>query len=118
MRVIIVCGGRDYHDQALVTEVLDRLHAERPIDWLRQGGATGADQLAHQWARSHHVNVETHNADWKSYGKRAGPLRNAQMLSDEPRPSLVVAFPGGRGTDDMCRQAKAAGVSVLRVERL
>jgi hypothetical protein len=30
-------------------------------------------------------------------------------------PDGVVAFSGGRGTDDMCRQAEAAGVTVWRV---
>jgi hypothetical protein len=30
-------------------------------------------------------------------------------------PDLVVAFPGGRGTADMVRRAKAAGCEVLEV---
>jgi predicted Rossmann-fold nucleotide-binding protein len=33
------------------------------------------------------------------------------MLS-EGKPDLVIAFPGGRGTADMIRQAKEAGVPV------
>ena len=32
------------------------------------------------------------------------------------RPRLVVAFPGGRGTADMVRQAAGAGVHVLMVD--
>lgn len=44
-------------------------------------------------------------------GKAAGPIRNQRML-DEGKPDLVVAFPGGRGTADMVRRAKAAGVPV------
>jgi hypothetical protein len=30
----------------------------------------------------------------------------------EWKPDLVIAFPGGRGTADMVKQAKAAGVPV------
>lgn len=32
------------------------------------------------------------------------------------RPDLVVAFPGGRGTEDMVTKAERAGIRVLRVE--
>lgn len=34
------------------------------------------------------------------------------MLS-EGRPDLVVAFPGGKGTADMVRRARAAGVETV-----
>ena len=47
--------------------------------------------------------------DWKKYGKKAGPLRNQQML-EEGKPDLVVAFPGGNGTADMVRRAKKANI--------
>ncbi|MEM9912925.1 MAG: hypothetical protein AAF922_19365 [Pseudomonadota bacterium] len=45
-------------------------------------------------------------------GRAAGPIRNKEML-DEGCPDLVVAFPGGRGTANMVKQAQAAGVEVL-----
>jgi hypothetical protein len=38
-------------------------------------------------------------------------IRNTQMLA-EGRPDGVVAFPGGRGTANMVRQAAAAGLGV------
>jgi UDP-N-acetylmuramoylalanine-D-glutamate ligase len=31
------------------------------------------------------------------------------------KPDLVVAFPGGRGTENMVKQAEAAGVPVKKV---
>jgi hypothetical protein len=36
-------------------------------------------------------------------------------MLDMEKPDLVVAFPGGRGTADMVRRAKAAGVRVVAV---
>ena len=53
--------------------------------------------------------IELFPADWKVRGRAAGHIRNQQML-DEGRPHLVVAFPGGRGTADMVRRARAAGI--------
>jgi len=34
-------------------------------------------------------------------------------MLDEGKPDLVVAFDGGRGTANMVKQAKAAGIQVL-----
>lgn len=50
-------------------------------------------------------------ADWKKHGKAAGPIRNQSMLT-EHKPDLVIAFPLGesKGTRDMIRKAKAAGI--------
>jgi hypothetical protein len=55
-------------------------------------------------------------ADWAKHGRAASPIRNQQML-DEGRPNLVVAFPGGRGTADMVRRARSAGVEVIEVDK-
>jgi hypothetical protein len=49
--------------------------------------------------------------DWKRHGPAAGPMRNQRML--DWGPDLVVAFAGGKGTADMVRRARAAGVDVI-----
>jgi len=54
-------------------------------------------------------------AKWSKHGRAAGPIRNQEMI-DECKPDLVVAFPGGRGTADMVRRAKAAGIRVIEVQ--
>ena len=111
MTQLLVCGGRDYDDRDHVFAVLDALCPEVVL----QGGAQGADTLAALWAARNRRHCETMKADWKRHGKAAGPIRNQRML-DEWEPALVVAFPGGAGTEDMVRRAVKAGVPVLRVE--
>lgn len=113
---VIVCGGRDLTDMVWVAREMDALHAKTPIRTLIQGGATGADRLARRWAYVAGVEVKEYPADWPTHGRAAGPIRNQHML-DAERPDLVVAFPGGRGTADMVRRAKAAGVCVVEIER-
>lgn len=105
---VLVCGGRDYSDGGCVARYLTQLKPSCVI----QGGATGADYLAMNYAQNHNVRSQTFRADWTKHGKAAGPLRNQQML-DEGKPDVVLAFPGGRGTADMVRRAKAAGVRVI-----
>lgn len=51
---------------------------------------------------------------WKDHGKAAGPIRN-QLMLDDFKPDLVVAFPGGKGTADMVKKAQDAGVTVILV---
>lgn len=63
--------------------VQDLAHAvESPLIVVHGDCPTGADVLADRWARRREpdVTVEPHPADWKIYGKAAGPRRNAHMV--------------------------------------
>lgn len=114
---VIVCGGRDYAERRLLNATLDTIHAERPISHLWHGNARGADSLADAWGRQNpEVSVCPVPAQWKKYGKRAGPIRNQTMLGQGI--DLVIAFPGGRGTADMIKRAREAGVEVMEIGEL
>ena len=105
---LLACGGRDFIDGAYVEAVLSIY----PITLLICGMARGADTLAYQYARANNIPTLEFPADWQRYGKRAGMVRNTVMLT-EGKPDLVIAFPGGRGTEMMCDIAKRAGVEVI-----
>lgn len=109
---ILVCGGRDFSDTNLVSQTLNPYGC---IDLtIIHGAAKGADSLARNWAKDNGYLDEAYPADWNKYGKRAGYIRNTQMLN-EGKPDLVVAFPGGKGTQMMINLAEAAGVPVVRI---
>lgn len=112
--VAIVCGGRDFTNAKLLQTTLDRLAVEYGITRIVHGAARGADTLAHKWAEAGGTEVEKYPAKWSSLGPKAGPIRNSEMLHAE-KPDLVIAFPGGKGTADMIRKARAAGVTVIEV---
>ena len=110
---MLVCGGRDFHDGAVMNRTLTT-HL-RPGDVVVHGGARGADALAGDVAgRILGYSVEVYPADWAKHGKAAGPIRNQQML--DTGIDLVIALPGGRGTEDMIRRARNAGVPVAATE--
>jgi len=112
---VLVCGGRDYDDQEMLYDALDDIERESgPITLVMQGGASGADELAVDWAKYRGKECLTVFADWKTHGKSAGPIRNSKML--EHSPDLVVAFPGGTGTADMVAKARATGVPVEEIQ--
>lgn len=108
---LLVTGGRNYQDKDHTFRVLDCIHQEKGIELVIHGDATGADALAKAWAEQNGIPQIAYPADWKTHGRAAGPIRNRQMLTHQP--DLVYAFPGGRGTADMVRAAKAAGVRVI-----
>lgn len=107
---VLVCGGRDFNDQNLLFCTMDSLNAQRPITQIIHGGARGADSLAGYWAQQRSIPlINVFPANWDKYGKSAGYIRNQEML-DEGQPDMVIAFPGGRGTDMMVKIARKAGV--------
>lgn len=110
---VVVTGGRDFNDRALLFTALDDVHDARPITLIRNGGMTGADALSSRWAYERRVDTECIGALWGKYGPKAGPIRNEWMLS---RPTdLVVAFPGGRGTQHTIGVARRVGIPVREV---
>lgn len=111
---VLVCGGRNYKDADRFGVVLNKLHDAVGISLIIQGGAKGADDLAYAWANLNGVEQQQFDADWENQGSFAGPARNKRML-DEGKPDLVIAFPGGRGTADMIRKARRAGVEVVEI---
>jgi len=112
---VLVCGGRGYTNVAAVDATLTAIHDRAGIALLIEGGARGCDSIARSWARGMEIPLQTVAANWKTHGKAAGPIRNAKMLTLEP--TLVVAFPGGKGTADMVRRARAANIEVIEVTR-
>ena len=116
MKRILVCGDRNWSDRGLLNSTLYELWAEEPFSVVT-GGCRGADTMAEEWAKLRGTPALVIEADW-SLGRKAGPIRNAQMLT-MGQPHLVVAFHDdleqSRGTKDMVRKAERAGVPVLVV---
>lgn len=112
---LVVTGGRHYADADHVVATLDRFHAKHTVRELAQGGATGADALAADWAHARGIPVATFRAEWRKHGAAGGPIRNRRML-DEFGPDWVVAFPGDAGTADCVKAARERGIPVWEVK--
>ena len=112
---VLVCGGRDFADVAAFHDAMDNLDALYDFETVIHGGASGADFLADEWAKLRERKTmvfAVSKSDWRKWGHWAGPRRNQHMLTTS-KPNLLIAFPGGKGTADMCRRAKLDGVPVI-----
>jgi hypothetical protein len=111
MRVLI-CGDRHWADQAKIHQALNALEG---VSLVIEGECQGADLLGREVAEALGIPVRPFPADWRRYGRAAGPVRNQQML-DEEQPDQVLAFhpdlARSKGTADMVRRARKAGLPV------
>ena len=112
MRVMVM-GGRHFSDETFVTGILDRVHERYPIaSLLHTDAPTGVAAIARKWAQENNIPGEPFPADWKTYGKTAGPISIKQMIAS--RPDLVVIYPGGELTY-VCRDlAKKANLPMFQ----
>lgn len=76
------------------------------------GTKGGADYLAGEWAKKNGFEVYVYEANWKDFGKAAGPLRNSAMLNADI--DFVIAFWDGKspGTRDTITKARAMRLPV------
>lgn len=112
---VLVCGSRDWVDQAPIERELRKLP---PGTILVHGAARGVDNIAGYVGKLLGFTVRAYPADWDKHGKAAGPIRNSLMLQREhPDPDgvyidRVLAFhrdPSlGKGTKNMVEQASKA----------
>ena len=114
MRVLFY-GGRDFHDQHKAFKCLDKIHNKIGITCIIQGEARGADTIGKRWAELNNIPHEDYPANWASYGRRAGYIRNKQMR-DDGKPDLGIECPGGVGTKMMNNLLTEKSIPILTLE--
>jgi len=65
------------------------------------GAAKGVDVAARDWALARGFEAEAHPANWDKYGKRAGPVRNAEMAKSGIDGAIFFWDGKSPGTKDM-----------------
>lgn len=79
---LIIAGGRDFNDRALMISTLQELVSKGDIPNCPElvcGMAKGADIMAWQLWNANHMPIHEFKADWDTYGKSAGYRRNVDM---------------------------------------
>ena len=106
---VIIAGSRTIHDYIQV--VLAVRESRFEVTEVVSGGAFGVDRLGEEWARDNEIPVKHFPAEWRKHRRSAGSIRNGQMA--EYADALIAIHDGeSRGTADMIRQAKKAGLLV------
>jgi len=99
---VAIVGSRDYPR----LDQVQRYVRELPeFTTILSGGARGVDSCAVETARRRGLEIVEYLADWDGLGRRAGMVRNAQIVGAA---DLVVAFWDGksRGTKNAIDHAR------------
>lgn len=120
---VVIFGTRTFRDYKLfekeVTKFLDRVMKEEGLPqeriYIVEGEASGADKMAVRYALEYGYEYKPFPADWKTYGRRAGMIRNEDM-SVEAR--WGIGFWDGQsvGTKGMINICKKYGNRLRVVE--
>lgn len=79
---LLISGKRDFTDYEFFKEKVDIVknhHSDRELI-IVEGGASGVDAMAKRYAIENGLQYKEFPANWKKYGKLAGPMRNQQMV--------------------------------------
>jgi hypothetical protein len=111
---LIIAGSRDFDNYDLLKEKLDMAKKHFGIFEVVSGKARGADSLGERYAHENSLPIAEFPADWATYGKKAGYLRNAEMA--DYADGCIVFWDGeSKGTQHMINLAKEKGIQLAIV---
>ncbi len=107
---VVIGGYRNFNDYETLKVFVDASIAqlnETEITIL-SGHCKGVDLMAEQYAMERNYGLEIFPAEWKKYGRAAGPIRNKQMVE---KANVVIAFvcERAKGTKNLISHAKELG---------
>ena len=106
----IIAGSRTIDDYAVVRHVIELAPFWTKITEVVSGRCPqGVDVLGERWAAELSLSIKPFPADWNTYGKKAGPMRNEQMAiyCQQRQGGCIVIWDGkSRGSANMISLAK------------
>lgn len=81
---LAIVGSRDFNNYQTLENVIDNIIDDNDYEIIEivSGGARGADALGEKYADKFAIDKVIFPADWKTYGKRAGFLRNVDIIKN------------------------------------
>jgi hypothetical protein len=110
---LIIAGSRNFTDFQKLCEVCDHiLQDQTNIEIVSGGYYKGADKLGEKYAAEKGFQLTKFPADWKRFGRAAGPKRNEQMANYA---DALIAFWDGKskGTKHMINLARRRNLNVF-----
>ena len=77
---LAIIGSRTFNDYELLCDHLEE-HLNTTT-MVVSGAARGADSLGEKWAINNDIETLIFPADWDKYGKRAGYIRNEDIIKN------------------------------------
>jgi len=106
---LIIAGSRAFNNYDSLVNAMEQLNIQPTT--IISGTARGADRLGERYAKEHNIKLIRMPADWNTYGKSAGYLRNKAMAE---RADMLIALWDGisPGTQHMINIATAKHLTI------
>ena len=114
MRRVLITGSRTWTDHEYIFSVL-KLELERRGPFILVSGncPTGADHMAEVAATRLGQEIEKHPAVWEQHGKRAGFVRNAEMVKLGAERCHAFIFEDSKGATMTAKLAEKYGILTI-----
>lgn len=109
---VIISGSRTITDYELVKETIESSPWFGKIAHVYVGDAKGVDELVVRWCKESGITYRVFKAEWHVYGRSAGPERNSDMIRAGGEAVITVWDGESKGTKNMRKLAKSAGLPV------
>ena len=113
---IIIAGSRCFNDYNLLKNKCDYLLSNTNKNTIEivSGTCNGTDKLGEKYAKENNLKLTLFPADWNSFGKSAGYIRNEEMAKYSD--ALIVFWDGkSKGTNHMIDLAKKYSLIVKTI---
>lgn len=121
---ILITGSRNWTNESTIARAISRIievggyyppaNGLSDVTLVHGGCRTGADAIADELGfdltHTYGLQVERHPAKWRRFGKRAGYLRNAEMVRLGADVCLAFIRDHSRGATMTARLAQEAGI--------
>jgi hypothetical protein len=115
---VAVLGSRDFKTKDEIRRRLAAYAQRRGLAEIVSGGAAGADRLGEALAVELGLPVRVFSADWKAFGRAAGPKRNQEIAAYADVCFAFINKPlnHSRGTASVVAAFKKAGKAAFVYE--
>jgi hypothetical protein len=116
---VLITGSRTWTNETLMREAFESINKDNEYNFrviLVHGTAKGADSMADKIGQELGWSIERHPADWNTHGKRAGFVRNSEMVSLGADICLAFIKENSRGATMCAALAEKKNIPTIRFE--
>ena len=93
--LLAIVGSRNYTNYSSFAQIVETWVKENgQPSQIISGGARGVDSMAKKYAIEKKIQFVEYEAEWKKYGKQAGPIRNRKIVENCTH---ILALPSKKG---------------------